>query len=214
MTTADLKLRIQKANEKVQKKNATIEKKEKWIASGKKDDYEIRWLQDDIKRLKREIEETKKTIEKYEKQLLGELERERTFLKDVPDSMKELQTQLVERWNEYDFDRKNNLKAKYQELGYKGFFNKYKRSGYEFMQITDAEIIKANERDAKQLIIDLYYRINHITGETTDWTTMYCSGGVLNGIVTGKEGRAKVETIQAGGYNIQKLHIRVLVHSV
>lgn len=214
MTTADLKIRIQKANEKIQKKTATIEKKEKWIVAGNKDEYEIRWLKDDIKRLKSEIAETQKTIEKYEKQLSGEIERERIFLMDIPDSMKDLQTQLVDRWNKYDFDRKNNLKAKYQEMGYREFLKEYKHTGYEFMQLADADIIKSNEMDAKALIIDLYYRINHITGEVISWSTLYCSGGALNGIVTGKEGKAKVETILAGGYNIQRLHIRVLVHGI
>lgn len=214
MTISDLKARIQKATEKLMKKTSTIEKKEMWIASGKKDDYEIRWLQDDIKRLHSEIAETKKTIEKYEKQLLGEVEREQVFLTNVPDSMKELQNQLVERWNAYDFERKNNLETMYKELGYRNFIEKYKRTDYEFMHISDDDIVKANERDAKELIIDLYYRINHITGEVTSWSTLYCSGGVLNGIVTGKEGKAKIETISAGGYNIQRHHIRVLVHAI
>jgi hypothetical protein len=51
MTSYELKSRIQKANEKIQKKTATIAKKETWIASGKKDEYEIKWLQEDISRL-------------------------------------------------------------------------------------------------------------------------------------------------------------------
>ena len=109
MTSYELKSRIQKANEKIQKKTATITKKETWIASGKKDEYEIKWLQEDISRLTREIAETQKTVEKYEKQLAGELERERVLLTEIPESMKQMQIELVERWNGYDFERRANL---------------------------------------------------------------------------------------------------------
>jgi DNA repair exonuclease SbcCD ATPase subunit len=234
-----LKDRLQKANEKIQRKTATIEKHCKTISKKETEltkmgfdprnfnkyehrnnneaywlgcDIESKW--DDIKRLQREITETKKSIEKYELQLAGEMERENTFLKDVPESMKQLQQELVDQWNEYDFDRKNSLKAKCQELDWKEFIQRFKHSGYNFMQLPDETIKKNNERDAKALVIDLYYRINHITGEVTDWSKMYCSGGALNGTVSGKEGKAKVETILAGGYNIQRLHIRVLVHSI
>ena len=39
-------------------------------------------------------------------------------------------------------------------------------------------------------------------------------GPVLNGIVQGELGKVRIESILAGGYNIQKLHIRVLVKSI
>jgi hypothetical protein len=142
------------------------------------------------------------------------LERERVLLTEIPESMKQMQIELVERWNAYDFERRANLKAQYDELGYKEFMKKNKHTGYDFMRLSNLEIIENNEKSAKALIIDLFYRIRHITGEVTDWTGIRFSGGALNGIVTGKEGRAKVESILAGGYNIQQLHVRVLVHSV
>lgn len=38
--------------------------------------------------------------------------------------------------------------------------------------------------------------------------------GELNGIIQGENGKCKIETIYAGGYNIQCLHYRVLVHKI
>ena len=71
----------------------------------------------------------------------------------------------------------------------------------------------------EDLIINLIYRVRKITGEITDWSDIRASVGtggftVLNGTVIGKEGIAHIESITAGGYNIQRLHIRVLVHNI
>lgn len=68
-------------------------------------------------------------------------------------------------------------------------------------------------------MLDRYYelvdKITAITGEFTDVKNIYIGkDGSLNGTVTGNNGTAKIETIVAGGYNIQCLHYRVLVHKV
>lgn len=213
MTTTELKARIQSAREKIAKKKATIAKKTAWIALKKKDAFEIEWLQDDIKRLNSEIAETEKTITKYEAQLAGEIEREQVLLTEIPVQLKALQFQLEEKWNTDDMKKRDFLKEEYARMG-RDFWNQYKRAGFEFMHRTDEEIRKANARDARGFVIDLFYRIRDITGEVTSWAGIHCGGNALNGIVQGKEGRAKVETILAGGYNIQRLHVRVLVHSI
>ena len=197
MTISDLKIRIEKANEKVQKKLATIDKKEKWIASGKKDDFEVKWLQDDIKRLKSEIAETEKTIEKYEKQLSGEIEQERILFNEIPESMKLMQTELVERWDAWDIERRNRMKDDYRNLGWKEYQKKYRGSDVQFKDKTDEQIHNSNIQNAKYLIIDLYYRVKKITGEVTDWSGIRAARGacgmvVLLGFVTGKEGRAEI----------------------
>ncbi len=80
---------------------------------------------------------------------------------------------------------------------------------------SDIDIHKENEKDAKTLIIDLYRRVIAITGEVTDHSNMRIGNGFnLNGIVRGREGTCKVESILAGGHNIQRLHVRVLTHRV
>lgn len=214
MTSAELKIRIENANKKIAKKTALIAKKEATIAAGKESEYGIQWLRDDIRRLNREIAATQKTIEKYEKQLSGEIEREKR-LREIPESMKAMQADLVAQWNEQDKARRQFLSERLAELGYEEFGRRFKNTGFEFTRLCDDEINRRNEQAAESLVFNLYCRVLDITGEVTNWRGIrYADGGVLNGIVIGKEGRAKVESIVAGGHNIQRLHVRVLVHMI
>ena len=111
------------------------------------------------------------------------------------------------------------LIEKYKELGYKSFIKEYSYNDYDFMKIDDKKLEATNEKEAKALIIDLYNRVKEITGEVESWEDVHATQGaqgmvVLNGTVKGKEGVAQVESILAGGYNIQRLHIRVLVKAL
>lgn len=223
-----LEERIEKKAKTIEKKTNTITKKEKAIEKKQKaleketDERErryiesdIRWLEDDIRRLGREIEECKVTLAKYEAQLKGEIEKEQTFIKEVPESLKDMEQMLIEKWDQGDKDRREFYNERYEELGYKDFVKQYKYSGYEFMMISDEDIHKHNVKDARIFVLDLLNRVKDITGEVTSWDEVYLTVGntfpVLNGIVYGKEGKAVVESIYAGGYNIQRLHVRVLV---
>ena len=181
--------------------------------------YEIDNLKESINNNRKEIEEIQNTITKYKAQLSGEIEREQQFSQESPDIFKELKTELVNSWDEWDKNRRDFLYQKYTEIGYKKFIRLYSKSEYDLMHKSDIEIHTANESDARFLVLDLYNRVKNITGEVTDWSNIYATSGtqgisVLNGFVKGEEGTAKVESILAGGYNIQKLHIRVLVKSL
>lgn len=178
--------------------------------------WDIKNLKDDIRRNKDEIEEKKNTLNKYELQLVGEIEKENIFISEIPEQFKTLQDELVKEWNKWDFERKENLKAEYKELGYREFMKKHTYREYDFMSISNEKINEQNEKDAKYMIIDLYNRVKDITGEVKSWDDVRVQAGaqfnaVLNGTVVGKEGVARIESILAGGYNIQKLHVRVLV---
>ena len=232
MKIETLKDRIEKAKETINKKENTIikktkmiEKKQKQIEKAKEDnekywlEADIRSLEDDIKRGKKEIEAKKETLTKYELQLKGELEKESLYVKEMPSQFKQLQEALVERWNEWNKNRKATLIEKYKELGYKEFIKEYSYNDYDFMRIDDKKLEATNEKEAKALIIDLYNRVKEITGEVESWEDVHATQGaqgmvVLNGTVKGKEGVAQVESILAGGYNIQRLHIRVLVKAL
>ena len=70
--------------------------------------------------------------------------------------------------------------------------------------------------DRKYLRINLYSTTENYVGKIVDMVNIsFGANGSLNGIVIGETGKkAKVETIIAGGYNVQCLHCRVLVHSL
>lgn len=229
---------IEKKQKSIEKKKELLMKKFGWDADtldkydrelrfqyGKTEEgeWEIYWLmcdidgyEEDIKRLHKEIPNIQNTVEKYKAQLAGEIERESMFIKEVPEAMKELEKELVEEWNRWDIERRNRLKERYDELGHREFRKFYTFADYNFMSVTEREIDESNRKFARQEVLDLYIRVNEVTGEVTDWSGIRCEQGnnlpVLTGVVIGKEGKASVETILAGGYNIQRLHIRTLVH--
>ena len=231
MTRAQLEERINKAVERATKKEGTIAKKHKLIekkqvAISKITDehdkwsleYDIKYLEEDIERLRKEIQEINNTVEKYNKQLEGVIAKEEMYAREMPEQFKYLQKALVENWDEYDKQRRVYYRQKYEVLGYKEFFRQFAYANYELIHSSDREIHEANMKQAENMIIDLFNRVRDITGEVTESRGIRVEQGnefpVLTGTVVGKQGRAYVETILAGGYNIQKLHIRTLVHEV
>lgn len=232
MTVTELKARIEKKQAQIERKYNTIAKKEKQIAKKQAElakltadspeakwiKSDIYWLEEDIRRGAGEIKECEATLAKYEAQLKGEQEKEATFINEVPQAMKDLEANLISEWDSNDINRREWLKDEYKELGYTEFMKKHHRAGYEFRYRTDEEIHKSNTKDARLFILDLLNRVKAITGEVTNWSDVYLTYGntfpVLNGYVEGKEGRAEVESILAGGYNIQRLHIRTLVKAI
>ncbi len=81
---------------------------------------------------------------------------------------------------------------------------------------------KQIEQEKNNKLIDLMTRVSKITGEIIDAQYLYIADdGNLNGYIIGKDGKAEVETIGAGGYNEhvildsgrhgQCYHFRVLV---
>ena len=71
------------------------------------------------------------------------------------------------------------------------------------------------KKDAEAKYDDIVERANAIVGTITDATGLSVGAkGELNGIVIGDRGRARIETIGAGGYNIQCFHFRTLIHEI
>ena len=232
--------RLEKAEIKLNKKIGTIEKKsalieKKWAAIDKlgvardhdlyeRDDLQsdvgdqfywlrcdIGWLEDDLKRLSGEVEETKAYISKLSDEKVKAL-NELAKYEAMPEIMKNMESELVVKWDEFDKQRRDFMKQERNELGFTEFCKKHGFRNYDFATYTDEKIHNDNVRDAECYVTDLYSRIVDKTGEVTGWEGITCSGVALNGKVYGKRGAVRVETILAGGYNIQRLHCRTLVH--
>ena len=157
------------------------------------------------------LEEKKVILKNWEARYNKQLETELKIATEVPEAFKEARAKLVESWVAYDIEARNRMYEKRRELEYKEFRKLYKYSEDESLKHTDEEFRKIEEREADLWLLNLYNRVKDITGEVTDCSGVTWGGKCLDGYGEGKKGRAIVETIGAGGYNIQRWHLRVLV---
>lgn len=86
---------------------------------------------------------------------------------------------------------------------------------YREPYLHEDELQKTLDREVKAKYDDLVVRMKNAVGEIQDCSNLRIGGnGSINGIISGTNGKAKMETITAGGYNIQCLHYRVLVNPI
>lgn len=86
---------------------------------------------------------------------------------------------------------------------------------YREPYLHEDELQKALDREVKAKYNDLVVRMKNAVGEIQDCSNLRIGGnGSINGIISGTNGKARMETIMAGGWNIQCLHYRVLVNPI
>ncbi|WP_195278347.1 hypothetical protein [Clostridium sp. J1101437_171009_A5] len=79
----------------------------------------------------------------------------------------------------------------------------------------EAWLEKTMDEEKRAKLLDLIGRIMSTVGTITDAAALYIGPeGDINGIIVGTEGKAKIQTIGAGGYNIQCFHFRTLIHEI
>ena len=238
MTSIELKERLEKAVATVEKKKATIERHKKqaekklqkinengWELDRYKytggNNYDAYWAiceyegkLEDIKEATKKLAEAEQIADNWKKKYETALQRELTIATEIPEAFKQARAELVERWVSQDITARDTMMQRYQELSYKEFRKLYRYTEEMSLRHTDEEFRKIEEREADIWLLDLYNRVKDITGEVTDCSHLYWGGKCLDGYVVGKNGRASVDTIGAGGYNIQRFHLRVLVHKM
>lgn len=86
---------------------------------------------------------------------------------------------------------------------------------YDSYEVDEEKLDKVLEAEKKAKYKDLVDRITSEVGTIQDVSHLHIAAtGQLNGIVTGDKRKASVETIGAGGYNIQCFHYRTLIHKI
>lgn len=176
---------------------------------------DVQSKEEDIKGAKRKLEDQKKVVDNWREKLDKQVQKELMIATLVPEAFKEAKEELVESWTQSDLNMKAVISKASEELDYKTFSKMYSYSAREFYLYKEEEDFrKINERDADMWLLDLYNRVVAVTGEITDASGIRWGGKCLDGIIIGKEGKAIVETIGAGGYNIQRWHLRTLVKEV
>lgn len=87
--------------------------------------------------------------------------------------------------------------------------------GFKTAEEAEARLISDLTAEGNRKYDFIIERTNEIVGTITDATGLRVGAtGELNGFIIGDRGTAKVQTIDAGGYNIQCYHFRTLIHEV
>lgn len=169
---------------------------------------------DAIKNTKEAIEDQKRIVAKWTDAEVKAKALEKVISNEYPELFKTYRDNLVAAWTDYDMSEQKTMIERYNQMGYREFYKKYR---YRDLHTTEEEFRKANTRTADALLLNLWNRVKEKVGTPTDYSGLHVTNGnsyegiAINGSVAGTDGRAWIESIVAGGYNIQRLHIRVLV---
>lgn len=161
---------------------------------------------------KNKLIELEEKIKDNEERLAKMTEKEEK-LYDMPPLFLELIDAMIpecEKSIEYTYEHIRQLKATGTPVSklYKAFGSDYDKA----MAWDKNEIRQLAERKAQAYVSDLYRRVTKKVGDIVDYHDLYLNGPAINGTIVGENGTTRLETIQAGGYNIQRLHLRVILH--
>lgn len=88
-------------------------------------------------------------------------------------------------------------------------------TNYSTIEESEARLTADLDREADIKYDDIVNRACGIVGTITDAKGLSVGAkGELNGVVIGDRSRARINTIGAGGYNIQCYHFRTLIHEL
>ena len=177
--------------------------------------YSIGTAMESITNAKKALPELQEKLQKYEADLKT-VTAEDNRIGQIPDILLQYKDTLVKAFDADDFERQNFLAEEHKKLHYDEFFRKYKGTDYNLIWMSEEEIHKSNTKTADALIRNLWTRVKDICTDVTAIDLHLENGNqwegiCINGTVKGSTGIATVKSIYAGGWNIQKLHIRTLV---
>lgn len=166
--------------------------------------------------------EDKKT--KYETQLQMEIAKQKS-VDDLPPIMKELKDgiyeMLLNRYTKYR-DIASEVSGRLSGLFGSAKHKEMKSLAYEYgavavdyeywLDVSDETLEKRAKKDSDFYVLDLIRRVTKKVGTIQDYRNLTVNGPAINGVIIGERGSTRLETIIAGGYNIQREHYRVILH--
>lgn len=233
MEIKTLETRIENTKKNLEKLNAKVARINVALAGGPNPYY---YHESDLRSTNREIAQLEENLKKYQIQLEKEINRENApkievlvkFLVQWKERAVNYYHQeavaLYEMKEECSREEKkcsNNRDAMNVWRDYqKRISNRFSYvtrdlATYKEPYIDEERLDKILNDEVKRKYEDLVARVTKVVGEIKDCGYLEIgNNGSINGRVIGDKAQAYVETIYAGGYNIQCLHYRVLVKPI
>lgn len=181
-------------------------------------EYDIKTLKEQLANNSRKLKEAQRLDKREEERTAKKAQKEkkeRFITENIPQILVDFAKKLEDRTvalHELNYDKYSKMPwPKYNDRSQEAML-------IRFYQSTTLETLKENAKnDANNLVRNLFYRVYEKVGDIDDLKLHledgnWKEGAVLAGTVHGNKGYARIETIYAGGYNIQCEHIRCLVH--
>lgn len=193
------------------------------------------WYDYDVRNVERQIEDNLEKLSEAKR--LDEKEYERTYKKlfkvtthqkimaSLPDTLRQFMENAKESMLNTSLKHREELlvikkewdekRATFKNWKERWEFDKNHRfEGYHAYLIgTTVEKLKKDiDEEVENDIVSLVSRVWAKIGDITNATDLHYNRGIVNGVVYGESGdKVTVNSILAGGYNIQRLHIRTLL---
>ena len=213
----EIQNKIENITEKINKRVEVLRKIDVKL-SQTTDEYQRRHLKSDKESGIKKLEKMEQTLYKY---IAQKKKLERTNVEVIP-----VIDEFLSIWKEKakkefikemeDFENLRDNRSQYSEKDYKKELEKFDKVTFYLMDMHPSwrieELEKLLEEEKLKKLIDLTKRVNKICGKITNADDLLIGNrGDINGIIIGEKGKAEVRTIEAGGYNIQCFHFRVLI---
>ena len=242
MTIEALEKRIEGKNRAIDKLTKKMERILKAKESDYKENNPYYYDESDFRRTERELKIERTALADYKDQLAKEIEKAGSRnVKVLVDFLENWKTRTIawflEEREKFEtaFKEYGKKEQEYYDRIYQLKYNSEERktlskerkehsdkfwSSWSHVTQFDHSTLSWAENMRKQIEIeknrkydDIIERTNKFTGKITDASNLKIDAKQnINGYIIGERGKAKVETIGAGGYNIQCYHFRTLIH--